>query len=58
MTTAPSAGSIDTETQFRFRKMLPRIYQLKDMAAASHPDAYFQNVEEGLARRRASAPHT
>lgn len=48
MTTAPSAGSIDTETQFRFRKMLPRIYELKDMADASHPDAYFQNLEEGL----------
>jgi hypothetical protein len=28
--------------------LLPRVYELKDLANASHPDAYFQDFEDGL----------
>ena len=32
-----------------FRNELPRVYELKDMLVdPSHPDAYFQNFENGL----------
>jgi hypothetical protein len=38
-----------TAIQSPFREMLPRIYELKKMLAdPSHPDAYFQDFEDGL----------
>ena len=36
-----------------FRERLPRLYELKDMVEdAAHPDAYFQNFEDGFAERK------
>jgi hypothetical protein len=36
-----------------FRERLPRLYELKDMIEdAAHPDAYFQNFEDGLAEHK------
>jgi len=36
-----------------FRNLLPRIYELKDsLVDLSHPDAYFQNFEEGLGEHK------
>lgn len=41
--------SDETAMQSSFREMLPRIYALKEMLAdPSHPDAYFQDFEDGL----------
>ena len=40
-------------TKPSFRERLPRLYELKDMVeGAAHPDAYFQNFEEGLAEHK------
>jgi hypothetical protein len=39
------------EVTVSFRERLPRVYELKDaLVDPSHPDAYFQNFEEGLAQ--------
>ena len=39
-----------------FRERLPRLYELKDMVEdAAHPDAYFQNFEDGFAEHEEQA---
>lgn len=48
MATTPVATSSDLSKQPAYRKLLPRIYELKDLATSSHPDAWPQNLEEGL----------
>ena len=35
-------------SESRFRRQLPRVYELKDPTDTSHPDAYFQDFERGL----------
>lgn len=35
-----------------FRELLPRVYELKDLVDTSHPDAYFQDFEDGLDKYR------
>src|SRR4051812_34958241 len=43
----------NSPTEASFRKLLPRIYELKDsLVDLSHPDAYFQNFEEGLGEHK------
>lgn len=40
----------DHPTRSHFRERLSRVYELKDMVAdPAHPDAYFQDFEDGLA---------
>jgi hypothetical protein len=47
--------TINSSSEASFRNRLPRIYELKDaLVDPSHPDAYFQNFEEGLAEYKAS----
>lgn len=44
-----TAGLVKAETHSPFGEVLPRVYELKNMLAdASHPDAYFQDFEDGL----------
>ncbi len=48
MATAPTAGITGPRKQAEYRKLLPRIYELKDLATTSDPDAWPQNLEDGL----------
>jgi hypothetical protein len=53
--TASGQTTIGTKvgTRPRFREILPRVYELKDLVDASHPDAYFQDFENGLDEHKA-----
>jgi hypothetical protein len=54
MTTTSSVsafGSAATKDSSSFREMLPRVYELKALLSdPSHPDAYFQDFEDGLGK--------
>lgn len=49
MTSSAASDGAGSAVVSSFREMLPRIYELKAMLSdPSHPDAYFQDFEDGL----------
>jgi hypothetical protein len=44
--------SLGAETETQFQQLLPRVYELKDLADTSHPNAYFQDFEDGLSEHK------
>lgn len=43
---------VSVATKASFREILGRVYELKDLADTSHPDAYLQDVEDGLDKHK------